>query len=86
MKHLPHGLELVGVVLKLTELCVKVDKNRKKLLDPKLGTMPTMLGLLRLIVSSSDKEIQGYNKQLLKIISSLLLEAIVLDAGYFQVC
>ena len=75
---------LLIVLLKLFDHCVKLNSNRKHLLDPKLNTITVMMKVLKIIIyspaTSLSTETSQLNKtnnlleQSLKIIEVVLLE------------
>ena len=48
-----HSKQLMIVLLKLFGYCVKVRKNREKMLEPSLKTIPTLLKCVKLCLGSS---------------------------------
>lgn len=85
----PRCRPLLFVLLKLFSHCVKVQKNRKKLIDPNLKTMNVMIPILRMAIESDLNEVSsGSNQsspsssshinvleQLLPIMETILMEA-----------
>ena len=58
-----HSKQLMVVLLKLFGYCVKVQKNREKMLDPDLKSIPTFLKCVKLCLGSSQDSAIGTQGQ-----------------------
>ena len=85
----PRCRPLLFVLLKLFSHCVKVEKNRKRLIDPSLKTISIMIPNLRMAIESDLSEVSSasnqsspsscghvnFLEQLLPIMEAILMEA-----------
>ncbi|KFM56803.1 E3 ubiquitin-protein ligase UBR4, partial [Stegodyphus mimosarum] len=91
---LSRGRSLLTVLLKLFGFCIKVKSNRQKLVDPKMGAIRVMLGILRLALSAETPELlqapaggPTIIEQLLQIMEVILAEAATkTKAQYAEFC
>ncbi|XP_042908898.2 E3 ubiquitin-protein ligase UBR4 [Parasteatoda tepidariorum] len=79
---LSRGRSLLTVLLKLFGFCIKVRNNRQKLVEPEMGAIRIMLGVLRLALSADSPELlqaptggPTIIEQLLLIMETILAEA-----------
>ena len=84
-----HSKQLLMVLLKLLGYCVKVKKNREKLLDPELKTIPTLLKCVKLCLGASETSAIGaqgpaLSEQVLEVMEKLLVEATVKQVIFFD--
>ncbi|VVC25973.1 Hypothetical protein CINCED_3A011321 [Cinara cedri] len=68
---------LLQVLLKLLGLCVKVQHNQEVLTDPKLGSIPILLGILELCLSNDADGLSNteLTEQTLDILETILSKA-----------
>ena len=73
--------QLLLVLLKLLSYCVKVRSNRRRLLDPSLKAVETLLSILRMAMTADPAEVAASERhpnvleQLLSIMHAIVLEA-----------
>ncbi len=84
-----HSKQLLMVLLKLLGYCVKVKKNREKLLDPELKTIPILLKGVKLCLAASETSAIGLQgsllgEQVLQIMEKLLVDATTKQVIYFH--
>jgi len=80
VRNLVTGKQLMTVLLKLFDFCLKVKANRQELIKVELNAVSTMLGALNLALLAEQESVtatkgQTLTEQILQIMETILLEA-----------